>query len=247
MRRQLRRQLLTMSLAILAVVAIVVWYQQSIDKDDSPQVGVDLGDAQRTITYLSVNNVGESGATAAERWIEFAVLPGRAAIQLSTTANLDPRMLADLPRPLTVDYVLDYEFIYEDGRQTEIQQYYETATLGVRPSRSLYADSNLVPVSAPSVQIELRPVGVRMVRVRLVNAEPWVTDVGVRINALERVSPRDASSRWLRLTTAQQANLFDGSVYPPELARPAERAALTSTRWVPLEYSISDQRLRWPR
>ena len=225
MRRRLRQQLVALAvslgLAVLAGAAINQWLSEA-----ASQRGVDLENARRSITY-ELKRGGE--------WIRFPLPPGLESIKLTSNAIFPARAIMDLERPLAAEYVLEYLLIKRSSGEGETRPLHETATLPLGEYRVISPDLDWVPAPGQTLQFDLSAgEPAQAVWFRLAEADPLIDNVSIRVNALEAVADRDADIRWHRLTRQQQARLFRGSLYPPELARREERTAVSRTRWVPL-------------
>ncbi len=223
MRRHLRRQIITVSGLLAGCLALTLVYLAD-RRDASPTSrSIDLEGATRTITYVLSDN-----------WLEFPISTFHTEVRITTNANFRPAAAKTSVLPLRTRYAFDYVLVMNDGSESDVQQFHEIATLTDEAMAALtYIDTDALPAFSRTMQIPTRGT-IRAIRLRMSETNPLHADVTARLNSKEPIPERETSFRWQRLTSAQQATLYSGSVYPSEYASPSERAALTSSRWVPV-------------
>lgn len=223
MRRHLRRQIVTISGLLVTCLALFLVFLSDQRDTTSTSPSIDLEGANRTITYV-----------LSDKWLEFPISTFHTEVRITTNANIRRAAVNTTVLPLRSRYAFDYVLVMNDGSESAVQHFHEIATLTEQAIAALtYLDTDALPAFSRTMQIPVRGA-IRAIRLRMSETNPLHADVTVRLNSKEPISERETSFRWQRLTSAQQATLYSGSVYPSAYASASERAALTSSRWVPL-------------
>lgn len=88
------------------------------------------------------------------------------------------------------------------------------------------------PLATAAARIDLSGVmQPAKLRIRMIEADPDIADVLLRLDVPEPVSPRNAQAVWRRLSDEQRERLASGNVFPPELLVEQERLNVVASRW----------------
>lgn len=171
-------------------------------------------------------------------WLTFPVISQAARLRVLTHAGADPGAEQDVP----LRYVLEYELLdgnrnpLHEGRYTQETRIPQPLIKdGVPVPRNLYTDRALAVAAGQSFNVQLDALPqTAYVRLRLKPLAPPLENVAVRVYYEERMSERQASVAWERLSQAQKERLSQGTIYPPELLTRQERLNLLEHQWQPV-------------
>ena len=171
-------------------------------------------------------------------WLTFPVISQASRLRILTHAGADPEAERDVP----LRYALEYKLL--DGNRTPLHEgrYTQETRIppplvkdGVPVARNLYTDRELAVAAGQSFNVQLDALPrTAYVRLRLAPLAPPLRNVAVRVYYEERMSERQASIAWERLSQAQKEWLSQGTIYPPELLTRQERLNLLERQWQPV-------------
>ncbi|NYS62014.1 hypothetical protein [Vreelandella salicampi] len=173
-----------------------------------------------------------------QEWLTFPIISQAPRLRVLTHAGANPEAEKDVP----LRYVLEYELL--DGNRDPLHEgsYTQETRLpqplikdGVPVPRNLYTDKALAVAAGQSFNVQLDALPqTAYVRLRLKPLVPPLENVAVRVYYEERMSERQASVAWERLSQAQKERLSQGAIYPPELLTRQERLNLLERQWQPV-------------
>ncbi|WP_144049354.1 hypothetical protein, partial [Vreelandella massiliensis] len=171
-------------------------------------------------------------------WLTFPVISQAQRLRVLTHAGADPAAEQDVP----MRYALEYELLDGNREPLHAGRYTQETRLpqplikdGVPVPRNLYGDRALAVAAGQSFNVQLEALPqTAYVRLRLKPLAPPLENVAVRVYYEERMSERQASVAWERLSQAQKERLSQGALYPPELLTRQERLNLLERQWQPV-------------
>lgn len=171
-------------------------------------------------------------------WLTFPVISQAARLRILTHAGADSETEQDAPLRYTLEYQLldSNRSPLHEGRYTQETRVPPPLIKdGVPVARNLYGDRELAVAAGQSFNVQLDALPrTAYVRLRLKPLVPPLENVAVRVYYEERMSERQASVAWQRLSQAQKARLSQGAIYPPELLTRQERLNLLERQWQPV-------------
>ena len=139
-------------------------------------------------------------------------------------------------------YAIDIEAVNLFGRPVLSRTHHLRADLaevrdpeGRNITPTFYLHEALTPLSSAVIHLNLSglPEASR-VRVRLRSIDPSLSDVSLRMYVPEKVSDRQVSHLWSRLTASRRERLAKGNVFSPELLLENEKRNLMRNSWQPV-------------
>ncbi|SFR50503.1 hypothetical protein SAMN05216203_0972 [Marinobacter daqiaonensis] len=175
---------------------------------------------------------------AEHEWLTFPVISQAARLRILTHAGAAPDTGLDAP----MRYALEYELVDGKGRVLNEGRYVHETQIpqplfkdGLPVSRNLYTDRSLAIAAGQSINMQLEGLPrTAFVRLRLEPLAPPLENVAVRLYYEERMSERQASVAWERLSQEKKTRLARGVIYPPELLTREERLNLLERQWQPV-------------
>jgi len=179
--------------------------------------------------------------------VEYALPVSAHMVRLSTNASLksleQARQQSQQDPARRWKYALEIEELDAGGRRLRHRTLHfqrdlaEVELLGGGRGSGVFYLSEQAPKPLSTATVKLDYAGDRQpakLSVRLIGADPDITDVLLRIHTPEPVSPRNAEAVWQRLSESQRERLAFGNVFPPELLIEQERSNIIASRWRPL-------------
>lgn len=171
-------------------------------------------------------------------WLTFPVIGQAARLRILTHAGVEP----EAERDVLLRYALEYQLLDSDMTPLHKGHYTQQTRVptprvkeGVPIVRNLYTDRALAVAAGQSFHVRLDGLArTAYVRLRLAPLSPPLKNVAVRVYYEERMSERQASVAWERLSRAQQQRLSRGALYPPELLTRQEQLNLLERQWQPV-------------
>ncbi|WP_114488124.1 hypothetical protein [Halomonas sp. TQ8S] len=171
-------------------------------------------------------------------WLTFPVISQAARLRVLTHASAAPETEQEIP----LRYALEYELLDSNRHPLQGGRYTHETRIpqplikdGVPVPRNLYTGRNVTVAAGQSFNVLLEALPkTAYVRLRLKPLVLPLENVAVRVYYEERMSERQASVAWERLSQAQKERLAQGVIYPPELLTRQERLNLLERQWQPV-------------
>ncbi|MDR5900136.1 hypothetical protein QC823_14220 [Halomonas vilamensis] len=171
-------------------------------------------------------------------WLTFPIINQAARLRVLTHAGAHSEAKKEAP----LRYVLKYQLLDNDLRLLHEGRYTQETRIpqplykdGIPVARNLYSDQALAVAVGQSFNMQLDALPrTAFVRLRLQPLAAPLKNVAVRVYYEERMSERQASVAWERLSQVQKERLTQGVIYPPELLTRQERLNLLERQWQPV-------------
>ncbi len=189
-------------------------------------------DATRHTTILLTN----------DRWTEFQLSPHATTLRALTNAALR-EMPDDSDADPRCHYSIAYQILDADDKVIHKSTYHFYAKVKLVPSAetgkdiaiAFFAATTLIPSQTSTMQVPLEPLDgiATRVRLRLVDHDPNIGEVVVRVLGRQERMNFDESYTWRRLSRNRREHLCRTSVYTQDLLTPQERRNLLRWQWTP--------------
>lgn len=179
--------------------------------------------------------------------VEYALPPSADAARILTNANLqsiiDARAQRRTDPTRRWHYAIEVEERDAGGNTLQRRVHHfrrdlvEVEMPGGRNGTGAFYLEERSPAPLPAASLRLNfPAAARPshVRIRLLNADPDIADLLVRVAVPPPSSQRTTDTVWRRLSEEQRERLASGNVFPPALLTEQERASVIESRWMPL-------------
>ncbi len=197
-------------------------------------------------TVLLTNRDSNLGYVIADgQWISFPLSPNIKRIKVVTNAGITK----ESSKLSTGEYHYTLEYEIRGGQNNDILQhgnYYHLSQLtrymdpeSEQPhTSSLYLDPEIIPVDGRVMTINPADWSSRkqakQIRIRLLEKDPEVTDVLLRIFKIEQNAKPEELYNWQRLSIARREKQARGNVYPSDFLSDEEKINLINNRWRPM-------------
>src|SRR5262245_18703367 len=229
------RKPLVFLLSTLGVGAAVLWHLQlpvSALVPGEPLVLPGADDARSSTSYVIDR----------EGWLSFRIPPDQRALKLVTNANVHEAHFGKVD--FACAYALHYQLLDAAGNVLRDHVYSMNSTFLIYLSQvtgkpvpaQYYRGTSLVPLGPRAIMVNLEGFADQSAhfRLRVADADPAVSDVGVRVYFNEKPPPYKLRYLWQRMPAPRKERLARANVYTVDLLSEDEKRNLLENRWAAL-------------
>jgi len=184
-----------------------------------------------SLTYLLSKN----------NWLEFSAPSFAGKMKFLLTANLASSKLEENEDNANIRYNITYELLDSSDKVLVSKTHHlRTAFLMYQDvnsstkSKGFYQDTSLYPSVGETLMLRLDDYKhVAKIRLKLLNTDPRISDIGIRSYHLEKLTAYNQTTRWERMSQEKKEYLSRGNVFSIPYLSEDEKNNIVSALWKP--------------